>query len=78
MNTSNVQVDENRTKAIEDWMSEQIVPSLEFSGLTDEQLYYIFTVYNTNSTSLKRCRDKKRSLPQCTIAPSPDERGRRS
>ena len=33
-------------------MKDQIVPSLEFSGLTDEQLYYIFTVYNTNSTPL--------------------------
>jgi hypothetical protein len=33
-------------------MNEQIVPSLEFTGLTDEQLYYIFTVYNTNSTPL--------------------------
>ena len=43
---STIRIDENRTKAIEDWMTEQVVPSLEFSGLTDEQLYYIFTVFN--------------------------------
>ena len=28
------------------------IPSLEFSGLSEEHLYYIFTVYNTNSTPL--------------------------
>ena len=52
MQGSIIRVDENRSKPIEDWMKDQIVPSLEFSGLTDEQLYYIFTVYNTNSTPL--------------------------
>ena len=52
MDGSKIRIDESRTKEIEDWMNEQIVPSLEFTGLTDEQLYYIFTVYNTNSTPL--------------------------
>jgi hypothetical protein len=52
MDGAKIRIDESRTKGIEDWMNEQIVPSLEFSGLTDEQLYYIFTVYNTNSTPL--------------------------
>ena len=66
MNTSNVRVDENRTKAIEDWMSEQIVPSLEFSGLTDEQLYYIFTVYNTNSTPLNAAEIRNAVYHTCT------------
>ena len=52
MDGAKIRIDESRTKGVEDWMNEQIVPSLEFSGLTDEQLYYIFTVYNTNSTPL--------------------------
>ena len=52
MQESKLIIGENQSEDVEDWMNDQVIPSLEFSGLTDEQLYYIFTVYNTNSTPL--------------------------
>ena len=43
MQESKLIIGENQSEDVEDWMNEQVIPSLEFSGLTDEQLYYIFT-----------------------------------
>ena len=78
MDGAKIRIDESRTKGVEDWMNEQIVPSLEFSGLTDEQLYYIFTVYNTNSTPLNAAEIRNAVYHDAPLHRAFDEGSRRS
>lgn len=41
-----------QVRSFEEIFNDTLLPVLEFKNLTSSQLYFIFTVYNTNSTSL--------------------------